>query len=219
MAEPTGKRRWLKIMGGLTALVVIVALARCYWPVHVDIDMTGPVAGWTHYGQDAGGTRYSPLDQITPENVRNLEVAWTYNTGDVSDGRGGIPSTTAFEATPILVEDLLVFPTPFNRIIALDPETGEERWVYDPEIDLSGRYANQLTSRGVEYWEDSTSTGGYPGPLDGDGLHPGPGDGRAGVPGRGTAGAADHDPWRVQRTHAALPCQTAAPGPPVPFSR
>jgi quinoprotein glucose dehydrogenase len=160
MVEPTGKRRWLRIMGGLTALVVIVALARCYWPVHVDIDMTGPVAGWAHYGRDAGGTRYSPVEQITRENVKHLEVAWTYNTGDVSDGRGEIPSTTAFEATPILVEGTLVLPTPFNRIIALDPESGEERWTYDPEIDLSGRYANQLTSRGVEYWEDSTTTEG-----------------------------------------------------------
>ena len=55
---------------------------------------------------------------LTPENINELEVAWTYHTGDVSDGSGEIPTKTAFEATPILVDSTLYIPTPFNRVIA-----------------------------------------------------------------------------------------------------
>jgi len=159
MAQHVPNRRRLMIAACLIALIAVILLWRSR-PVHVDIDMSGRVAAWPHYGRDAGGTRYSPVDQITRENVKHLEVAWIYNHGDVSDGRGEIPSTSAFEATPILVEGALIFPTPFNRIIALEPETGRELWVYDPEIDLSGDFANQLTSRGVEYWRDPAGESG-----------------------------------------------------------
>jgi quinoprotein glucose dehydrogenase len=109
---------------------------------------------WPSYGGDPGGQRYSPLGGITRENVSSLEVAWTHRTGDVSDGRGDIPSTSAFEATPLLVDDTLYVCTPFNRVIALHPETGAVRWSFDPRIDLSGRYANQLVCRGVATWLD-----------------------------------------------------------------
>ncbi len=109
---------------------------------------------WLSYGGDAGGQRYSTLDDITRDNVGCLTVAWTYHTGDVSDGKGKIASTSAFQATPILAENTLYFCTPFNRVIALNPETGEERWTYDPHVDLSGRYANQLVCRGVSTWLD-----------------------------------------------------------------
>ncbi len=114
-------------------------------------------ADWPAYGRDAGGSRYSPLSQVTRDNVRHLEVAWVYRTGDWSDGRGEIESTSAFEATPILVDGLLYVSTPFNRICALDPTTGQEKWVFDPEIDLKANYANQLTSRGVSFWRDSNA--------------------------------------------------------------
>ncbi|RMG27293.1 MAG: pyrroloquinoline quinone-dependent dehydrogenase [Bacteroidetes bacterium] len=119
------------------------------------VDYTGPVAEWAAYGGTWAAERYSPLTQITPENVAHLEVAWTYHTGDVSAGSEEIPSTSAFEATPILVDSMLYLPSPFNKVIALNPETGAERWVYDPQIDLSGNYANQLICRGVSYWKDT----------------------------------------------------------------
>lgn len=139
--------------------LVVIAFLLLAWfisnnlPFFGEIAMDGPVDDWIDYGNDRGGSRYSPLTQITPDNVNHLKVAWEYNTGDVSDGNGDIPSQTAFEATPILIEGTLYFPTPFNRIIALHAETGHEKWVYDPKIDLTGDYANQLTSRGVCYWE------------------------------------------------------------------
>jgi quinoprotein glucose dehydrogenase len=108
-----------------------------------------PVAGWPTYGNDPGGTRYSPLTQIRRDNVSQLQVAWTYRSGEVYAKKQG----ASFEATPILVDGLLVFSTPFNRIIALDAESGKERWIYDPKIDLSVRYSD-FTSRGVSAWLD-----------------------------------------------------------------
>ena len=127
----------------------------------------GPVADWPAYGNDAGGARYSPLTQITRDNVSRLTVAWTYRTGDVSDGsdlKSGSKSAgpTAFEATPILADDTLYVCTPFNRVIALDPETGRERWVYDPKINLSIKYANQAICRGVSTWLDAQRSATQP---------------------------------------------------------
>lgn len=86
------------------------------------IDYSGPVSGWPEYGGSKEGQRYSNLTQINANNVGDLEIAWVYNTGDLSDGRGDIPSVTAFEATPILIDGWLFVPSPFNRVIALDPK-------------------------------------------------------------------------------------------------
>lgn len=118
----------------------------------VQMSFTGPTAEWESYGRDPGGARYSPLNQITRENVSELRVEWTYRTGDVSDEETG--TTTAFEATPIVVDGTLFVCTPFNRIIALDPESGEEKWVFDPELDLSVSYGNQFVCRGLATWVD-----------------------------------------------------------------
>ncbi|MFP3945117.1 MAG: pyrroloquinoline quinone-dependent dehydrogenase, partial [Alphaproteobacteria bacterium] len=109
--------------------------------------------GWPRYGQDAGGNRYSAADQITPENVSRLEVAWTYRTGDLAS-KSGVIRESVFEATPVLVEGMLIFCTPFNEVVALDPGTGEQRWRYDPEIDLNQRPANKFVCRGVSHWRD-----------------------------------------------------------------
>ena len=114
---------------------------------------SGQATEWTAYG-GGKGLRYSPLADITRENLQRLEIAWVHHSGDVSDGEGAVQSTTAYEVTPLLVDGTLYFCSPFNRVFALDPESGDERWVYDPEIDLRGRYANQLVCRGVATWLD-----------------------------------------------------------------
>ena len=80
---------------------------------------------WSAYGRDSGGTRYSPLQQITPENVRKLQLAWTFHTGDVSDGSKGL-RRSGFETTPLVMDGRLYLTTPFNRVIALDPITGRQ---------------------------------------------------------------------------------------------
>ena len=115
---------------------------------------------WPFYGHDAGGMRFSPLVQINRENVSQLKVAWTFHTGEISDGRHG-RKRSGFETTPILVDGTLYITTPFNRVIALDPETGTQRWAYDPKTHLDWDYGDGLINRGVATWEaPGTTTSG-----------------------------------------------------------
>lgn len=116
---------------------------------------------WPNYGNDPGGMRYSPLSQINRENVSKLKVAWIFHTGDVSDGSHD-RRRSGFEATPILVERTLYFTTAFNRVIALDPQTGKQRWAYDPKIDLTLDYGDGLVNRGVAAWLDPMRAAGEP---------------------------------------------------------
>ncbi|TXS90875.1 pyrroloquinoline quinone-dependent dehydrogenase [Parahaliea maris] len=117
-----------------------------------DVRASGIGHGWTSYGGDTGGHRYSQARQITPANVAALAPAWRYRTGDLAR-RPDAMRDAASEGTPILVEGSLVFCTPFNEVIALDPGTGSERWRFDPGIDLQQRPANQFVCRGVAYWQ------------------------------------------------------------------
>ncbi len=114
---------------------------------------TPPRDEWPAYGHDPGGMRYSPLAQITTANVTQLAPAWTFHTGDVSDGRDG-GKRSGFESTPIVVDGTMFVTTPFNRVIALDPETGRQRWAFDPLVERQGDYGDGLINRGVATWLD-----------------------------------------------------------------
>jgi len=116
---------------------------------------------WPFYGRDAGGMRYSPLTQINRQNVATLKVAWTFHVGDISDGTGG-KKRSGLEPTPILVDGTLYLTSGFNRVFALDPETGKQRWVYDPMIELAGNYGDGLINRGVAAWLDLARAQGKP---------------------------------------------------------
>ncbi len=125
----------------------------------IERDASAPVAEWPTYGNDPGSSRYSPLSEVTRANVRYLKVAWTYHTGDIShatetwNGRK-VWAKSTFEATPLLVDGTLYLVTPFNRIIALDPETGREKWAFDPKIDRIAYYGDYFTCRGLATWAD-----------------------------------------------------------------
>ncbi len=137
--------------------VIVIAAAAGLWSLVADLQATpdAATADWPSYGRDPGGSRFSPLAAIDRDNVQRLEVAWVYRTGDWSNGEGKFGTTSAFEATPLLVDGTLYLASPFNRIIALDGATGEEKWTFDPKIDLASDYGNQLTSRGVAFWRDA----------------------------------------------------------------
>ncbi|MBL8224680.1 MAG: pyrroloquinoline quinone-dependent dehydrogenase [Chromatiales bacterium] len=113
--------------------------------------------GWPAVGGDAGGMRYSPLDQVTPRNVWQLRRAWTWRHGDLDRFPDRRPFA-GFHATPILLPETaggaLVVCTPFNRVVALDPATGAERWQFDPKIQLASA-PQRLKCLGVTYWEDT----------------------------------------------------------------
>jgi quinoprotein glucose dehydrogenase len=113
----------------------------------------GQAMSWSSYGGDPGGTRYARLAQIDRGNVGELEVAWSYRTGELGEGFAS-RDKMAFEATPILARGRLYLSTPLGTVIALDPATGEELWRHDPAIDRTRRYA-EATSRGVSSWQDA----------------------------------------------------------------
>jgi len=113
---------------------------------------------WPSYGKDKGGGHFSKAIEITPENVKNLKKAWVHRSGDFHEGanwKKGINSAlqTTFQATPILVDETLFYCTPYNRVFALDSETGREKWVFDPEIEIEGK--GILHCRGVSSWKDN----------------------------------------------------------------
>jgi quinoprotein glucose dehydrogenase len=116
---------------------------------------------WPSYGHDPGGMRYSPLMQINRDNVLQLKIAWIFHTGEISDGSGG-RKRSGFETTPLVVDGTLYLTTPFNRVIALDPETGKQRWAYDPKTDLDGDYGDGLINRGVSTWLDPSRSARQP---------------------------------------------------------
>ncbi len=117
--------------------------------------LRGQAVDWGANGRDAQGTRYSPATTINRNNVTHLEVAWTYRTGE-TDPRFKTRKETAFEATPLVVDGAMYLGTPLGRVIALDPATGRERWVFDPKIDRDVRYGD-FASRGVSTWLDESA--------------------------------------------------------------
>ncbi len=119
--------------------------------VVVPLDAQEP-SHWPAYGLDLAGSRYSPLGQIHRGNVTHLEIAWTYRTGELGQGANDARKLT-FEATPIHFEGVLYLSTAFGMVIALDPSTGRERWIFDPGVDRSQSYS-EVTSRGVAAWRD-----------------------------------------------------------------
>jgi quinoprotein glucose dehydrogenase len=117
--------------------------------------LAGVVSGqqngeWLAYGRDAGGERYSPLDEVNRANVASLRVAWTFRTGDAYQPQRNRP--TAFEATPLYVDGTLYLSTPLGRVIALDPVTGRQRWAFDAKVPRDAGYGD-FASRGVSTWQ------------------------------------------------------------------
>ncbi len=120
------------------------------------VAMPGMAAGdWPYYGATQGGVRYSPLWQINRRNVEDLQVAWTYRTGELERYGEAFAQAQAFQDTPTLVAGSLVVCTPAGRLIALDPASGRERWVFDPGLSLKSSGAGFMPRcRGVTPWVD-----------------------------------------------------------------
>lgn len=116
---------------------------------------------WPSYGRTEGGVRYSPLAQINDENVKNLQVAWTYRTGDFRTENDSAETTN--EVTPIKVGDKLFLCTPHQFLDALDPATGKRLWRYDPQLKADKTFQH-LTCRGVSY-HDAGNTERFPASL------------------------------------------------------
>jgi quinoprotein glucose dehydrogenase len=176
---PSGRAYTLPLWGGVVAGVgvLVIGLSSNYHEIHGAIgaanfalapqDTAGqPDEDWRAYGRTQFGQRYSPLTQITPANVKNLKVAWTFRTGDLP-GKND-PIETTFEVTPIKVGDTLSLCSQHQRLFALDARTGKLRWSYDPKMQDNPTFQH-LTCRGVSYHETKAgdaNVDGTPAPTD-----------------------------------------------------
>lgn len=173
---------------------------------------------WPTFNGDLKAQKYSPLTQITPENIGRLKKAWEMHTGDVSTGgstpagmhmRANFPEgqnlpATVWSATPLFVNDTLYVGTPFYRIFALEPDTGATKWVYDTKSVLEALTQPDLKNRGVAYWAATNPVAGEPcqkrvyiGTMDGH-LHAVDADSGAACADFGVSGVVDVDQWNIE---------------------
>jgi quinoprotein glucose dehydrogenase len=121
-----------------------IAAAACAPNPPVDLDDPS-YREWRVYHGDKAGTHYSALDQINVDNVEDLEVAWTFSTGDLTARRSEI------QCNPIIVETRLYCTSAQGKAFAVHAATGELLWMYDPFEGIAGAPG---TNRGVVYWDD-----------------------------------------------------------------
>lgn len=114
---------------------------------------------WTAYGGDGRGQRHAPLAQITPQNVGQLELAWSFRTGELGQGFDRADEALTFEATSLRIGDTLYFNTATGVVFALDAERGTQRWRFDAKLDR-GRNYSEMAARGVSWWRDSQAATG-----------------------------------------------------------
>lgn len=106
---------------------------------------------WDSFHGQLNAQKYSPLKQITSDNVANLTKVWEFHTGDMADGSGDTPATV-WSSTPVFANNTLYVGTPFYRLIALDPATGEKKWSFDTHTPHKALTQPVLKNRGVAYW-------------------------------------------------------------------
>jgi quinoprotein glucose dehydrogenase len=145
-----------------SAFVGLFALSKDYHtldgalPARGDTSITSASTDWTAYGSSAAGNRYAAANQITPDNVKDLELAWTFHTGDFKGSDD--PGEIANEVTPLKANGKLYLCTPHNQVIALDPDSGREIWRFDPHINRKAKAYQHMICRGVAY-HDATAAG------------------------------------------------------------
>jgi quinoprotein glucose dehydrogenase len=114
-----------------------------------------PMVEWPVYGGDDAGSKYSPLADISKDNVAGMKLAWAWQTGEEEKTQFGT-RPGMFEATPLMIDNVLYFSTPYHRVVALDAESGAEIWTYDPKSYEDGQPPNGTgyVHRGIAAWHD-----------------------------------------------------------------
>ena len=116
-----------------------------------------PGDDWNAFGRTPEATRYSPANQINAQNVGALKVAWEFNTGDLPSAYPDQMKLHTFEATPLKIGELVYICTPHNIVIALDADTGKQRWRHDPKAETKA--PGMLACRGVSYFDAGPGVG------------------------------------------------------------
>ncbi|WP_313333899.1 membrane-bound PQQ-dependent dehydrogenase, glucose/quinate/shikimate family [Comamonas sp.] len=144
-------------LAGVLLLVGLVSFASMF-QIHPEVqnqaaisrkpvDAASAQKDWSHYGNSSNNDRFAALDQINVDNVNQLQVAWTFRTGDVpkSTGAGAEDQTT-----PLQVGDKVFVCTPSNNVIALDADTGKQLWRHDTNSHVGGVWER---CRGLAYFD------------------------------------------------------------------
>jgi len=134
-----------KISNGLASLALVASLsllAACTDQAESTQGYVTAGDNWASYFGDAAGSHYSSLDQITRENVAQLEEAWRYETPDA----GGL------QTTPLVIDGTMFVVSPLQKVIALDAATGEQQWIFDSGIGV------QAAVRSLGFWSDGTES-------------------------------------------------------------
>ncbi|MEE4573757.1 membrane-bound PQQ-dependent dehydrogenase, glucose/quinate/shikimate family [Pseudomonas alliivorans] len=164
--QPVGSTRGFHpFLGSTVAVMALIVIALMFYDPYavkgqigsLAASRTTEVAGneWVAYGGTHSGQRFSSLDQINPQTIDKLSVAWEYHTGDLRDADKDAGEYT-FEATPLKVNNRVYVCTPHNEVHALNPESGKLDWKYTPEKTRSYLQQHQ-TCRGVSYYAAPTA--------------------------------------------------------------
>ena len=108
---------------------------------------------WTSYGGTKDANRYSAIDQINIKNVAQLEEAWVFNTGDIDTAN----NRSEMQCNPIVIDGTLYLTSSKLKLFALDPATGKQKWVFDPNSNSDEKIGFGI-NRGLMYWEDKNGT-------------------------------------------------------------
>ncbi|WP_312209824.1 glucose/quinate/shikimate family membrane-bound PQQ-dependent dehydrogenase [Pseudescherichia sp.] len=146
---------------GVAAVIALALLVSAGWMFKPQTLVTAneevpvqPVAkgsqqtDWKHWGNTTHGDRFAALDQINKQNVNQLEVAWVAHTGDIPQSNG---SGAEDQNTPLQIGDTLFVCTPYSKVLALDVDSGKEKWRYDSKATAP----NWQRCRGLGYYEDA----------------------------------------------------------------
>ena len=145
-----GTATLLRRTSALLTIGFCLALAACR-PQSGD-DST---ANWPHHGADHSSSKYAPLAQIDGNNFASLEVAWSWQSADSRIEQELRYFTGDYRATPIFVNGVLYTATNHGQVVALDPASGEELWLFDPQSYRAGPpNFSPAQTRGIEYWTD-----------------------------------------------------------------
>src|SRR3954464_15247841 len=142
-----------------TALVLTIALAAAVANPATQTPAR-PMQEWSSYAADPGATHYSPLADLDRESVKQLRPAWEWKPAeDALAEHGTRPGM--FENTPLMIDNVLYLSTPYNRVVALNAETGAELWAFDPKAYEDGQPPNGtgFVHRGVAAWRDANDHG------------------------------------------------------------
>ena len=118
------------------AVLAVVAVSGAGLPVTYErlLKADQEPGNWLMYSGNYSSWRFSKLDQINRKNIGQLHTAWTYHSGDAAKGNG-----STIECTPIVIDGVMYLTTAKSKVVALDADTGCERWEFDSHFSIEDR--------------------------------------------------------------------------------